>query len=141
LSRFAILMDCPESIAMTIRHLGRDSWREELDGFSRQHEGWLVSITTRSHDGDVAVAAHDVPLQGVSTTSPRSDAIAIVVGGSRGHLTHEVHDPTTLQIDLTANDAERALIIHAKDGTTTTIEFRSPMRPEEVDGLPAFNHH
>ena len=125
---------------MTLRHLGRQSWREELDSFSRQHEGWLVSVTTRSPDGDVAVAAHDVPLQGINPASPRSNAIAIIVGGNRGHLTHEVHDPTALQIDLTANDAERALIIHGKDGTTTTIEFRSPMRPEEVDGLPAPDH-
>jgi len=33
---------------MTVRDLGRNSWREELDSFSRQHEGWIVSIITRS---------------------------------------------------------------------------------------------
>jgi hypothetical protein len=63
--------------------------REELDSFSRQHEGWIVSIITRSPKGDMTVAAREV---------------------------------------------------HGHDGTTTTIEFRSPMRPEEVDGLPARNH-
>jgi hypothetical protein len=123
-----------------MRELARESWREELDSFSRRHEGWIVSIQTRSPGGNTAVAAHDVPLQGVSPASPRSNDIAIIVGGNRNHLTHEVHDPTALQIDLTANEAERALIIHDKDGTTTTIEFRSPMRPEEVDGLPAGDH-
>jgi hypothetical protein len=122
---------------MPIRDLARDSWREELDSFSRQHQGWIVSITTRSARGDVAVAAHDLPLEGVSSASPRSNDIAITVGGSRNHLTHEVHDPVALKIDLTADEAERALMIHGIDGTTTTIEFRSPMRPEEVDGLPA----
>jgi hypothetical protein len=127
-------------VGMTIRDIGRDSWREELDSFSRQHEGWIVSITTRSPQGDVAVAAHDVPLQGVSSASPRSDDIAISVGDSRKHLTHEVREPASLQIDLTASRAERALIIHGNDGTTTTIEFRSPMRPEEVDGFRALDH-
>jgi hypothetical protein len=124
---------------MTTRDLVRDSWRDELDSFSRQHEGWLVSITTRSPSGDIAVAAHDVPLQGVSPASSQSNNLTIIVGGSRSHWTHEVTDPVALQVDLTANEAERALIIHGGDGTTTTIEFRSPMRPEEVDGLPAID--
>jgi hypothetical protein len=125
---------------MTIRNIVRAAWREELDSFSRQHEGWLVSVTTRGPRGDVAVAAHDVPLQGVSPASPQSNDIAIIVGDSRGHLTHEVREPAALQMDLTVDHAERALIIHGNDGTTTTIEFRSPMRPEEVDGLPALDH-
>jgi Family of unknown function (DUF5335)/Family of unknown function (DUF6496) len=125
---------------MRIRDIARDSWREALDGFSRQHEGWVVSVTTRTINGDVAVAARDVPLQGIGPASPRSDDLAIIVGGSRGHLTHEVRDPATVQIELTADEAERALIIQDKDGTTTTVEFRSPMRSEEVDGLPSYDH-
>jgi hypothetical protein len=126
---------------MTIRDIPRDSWRGELDSFSRQHEGWIVSITTRHPDGQVAVAAHDLPLQGVSPASPQSRDIAIVVGHSRSHMTHEVHDPTALKLDLTDDQAERALIIDSHDGTTTTVEFRSPMRPEAVDGLPAPRSH
>ena len=122
---------------MTIREIARRSWREELDTFSRQHEGWIVSITMRTASGDVAVAAHDVPLHGVSPASPSSEDIAISVGSSRTLLTHEVHEPIAVQMELTADEADRALIIHGNDGTTTTIEFRSPMRPEEVDGVPA----
>jgi hypothetical protein len=122
---------------MTIRKIARSSWREELDSFSRQHEGWIVSITMRTASGAVAVAAHDVPLHGVSPASPSSDDIAISVGSSRTLLTHEVHEPVAVQIELTADEADRALIIHGNDGTTTTIEFRTPMRPEDVDGIPA----
>ena len=122
---------------MTTREIDRSSWREELDSFSRQHEGWIVSVTMRTATGDVAVAAHDVPLHGVSPASPSSDDIAISVGSSRTILTHEVHEPIAVQMELTEDEADRALIIHGNDGTTTTIEFRSPMRPEEVDGIPA----
>jgi hypothetical protein len=128
------------NIEMTVRDLGRNSWREELGSFSRQHEGWIVSITTRSSRGQIAVAAHDVPLQGVGPVSPQSNNIAIVVGSGQSHLTHEVREPATLQVDLAPNGAERALLVHGHDGTTTTIAFRSPMRPEEVDGLPAGVH-
>jgi uncharacterized protein DUF5335 len=126
---------------MTVRTIARDSWRDELDSFSRQHEGWIVSVRTRGPNGEVAIAAHDVPLQSVSAVTPGSDDIAIIVGSSHSHLTHEVHDPAALQVDLTANEAERALIICSNDGTTTTIEFRSPVRPEYVDGLPTRGHH
>jgi hypothetical protein len=125
---------------MTVRNIDRNSWREELDSFTRQHERWIVSITTRGPQGDVAVAARDVPLRSVSFASPESEDIVIIVGDGRTRLTREVDDPAALQIDLTTNQAERALIIHGNDGTTTTIEFRSPVRPEEVDGIPALDH-
>lgn len=121
---------------MRSRTIAKDSWREELDSFSRRHDGWLVSITTQGSNGNVATVVQDVPLDGVSPASPQSDDIAILVGREE-HLMHEVHQPVSLRIELTADEAERALIISDKAGTTTTIEFRSPMRPEDVDGLPA----
>jgi hypothetical protein len=123
---------------MTARPLVQQGWREELDSFSRQHEGWIVSVTTRNPQGEVAVSAHDLPLQGVSLASPRSNDITIAVGHGRDQLTHQLQDATSVQIDRTATGADRALVIRGGDGTTMTIEFRSPMRPEEVDGIP---HH
>ena len=122
---------------MSVRVIAPDSWSAELDAFSRQHEGWLVSIKTRTADGKVAVEAHDLPLQGVSCMSHESTDIAVTVGDSRSHLTHGVHDAVALRVELTANRADRALLIDAQDGSTTSIEFRSPSRVEEVDGLPA----
>jgi hypothetical protein len=123
---------------MTTREIAPDAWAAELDGFSRQHEGWIVSITTRTPDGRVAVGAHDLPLQGVSPVSPSSHDIAISVGDAANHLTHQVHDATAVRIDLTGDRANRALVIDARDGSTTSVEFRSPVRVEKVDGYPAF---
>ena len=121
---------------MTVRHIAPDSWATELDSFSRQHEGWLVSIRTRTPDGQIQLDAKNLPLQGVSPASPHTNDIAITVGDLHNHLTHEVHQATSLRIDLTPDRAERALVINAKDGSMTTVEFRSPVRAEEVDGLP-----
>jgi hypothetical protein len=120
----------------TTRHIAPDSWADELDSFSRQHEGWLVSIRTHTPEGLVQVDATDVPLHGVSSAAPQTNDIAITVGDLRNHLTHHVHGATSLRIDLTPDRAERALVINAKDGSMTMLEFRSPMRPEEVDGVP-----
>src|SRR5947208_10905989 len=116
------------------RDIPRAQWREELDSFSRQHEGWIVRVRVTGPDGRTATEARDVPLQGVSVDSPRLDALAIVVGCA-DRLTHEVRSPVAVAIELTDEGAERALSIRARDGSTTTVEFRSPMRAEEVDGV------
>jgi hypothetical protein len=108
----------------------------ELDSFSRQHEGWIVSITQQTADGRTAIQARDLPLQGVSPIAHGSKDIGIAVGNANHHLTHDVRDATELSLELTDSGAERALVINARDGSTTRVEFRSPMRPEEVDGLP-----
>ncbi|HKB09431.1 MAG TPA: DUF5335 family protein [Vicinamibacterales bacterium] len=113
-----------------------DRWRSELDSFSRQHEGWIVSLTTRTADGTVGVQARDVPLEGVSQASPDADDIVVQVGGSDGHMSHEIRGVTAVTIDMADDRARRALVVDSRDGTQTTIAFRSPVRPEEVDGLP-----
>ena len=51
-------------------------------------------------------------------------------------MTHVV-DPVDVAIDTTDEGAERGLRIRAADGSTTTVEFRSPMRAIDVDGMPA----
>jgi hypothetical protein len=112
----------------------------ELDSFSRQHEGWIVSLTQRTADGRTAIQARDLPLQGVSPIAHGSRDLAIAVGDADHRLTHDVRDVTELTVELTATGAERALVIDARDGSTTRLEFRSPMRPEEVDGLPMPHH-
>jgi hypothetical protein len=123
---------------MSIRDIPRENWRDELDSFSRQHDGWIVSLTIEQPSGVSTVQARDLPLQGVSPASPNSDDIAIDVGDRGSHITHEVRNPDGVALDVTDAGATRALIIHGHDGTTTSVEFRSPMRPEEVDGFPLF---
>ena len=122
---------------MTLQTIPLEAWAAELDSFSRQHEGWLVSIKTRTPDGTIAVEAEDVPLQGVSPASRDAKDIAVAVGDAEHHLTHPIRDVVRVHVDVTADRAERALVIDASDGSTTIIEFRSPLRVEEVDGLPA----
>jgi uncharacterized protein DUF5335 len=123
-----------------VRTFTRDSWPSELDRFSRQHEGWLVSLTTRTPDGKSSIEAHDLPLQGVSVASHTSDDVAVSLGTAQSHLTHDIRGVVAVRVELTNDRAERALVLDANDGSTTSIEFRSPKRTEEVDGLPAPDH-
>ncbi len=122
---------------MTMREIPRSEWREQLDTFSRQHEGWLVRVAIAEADGRVHTEVRDLPLQGVSADDPENIRVAVMTGDAPDdHVTHEVARPTGIEIERTDAGADRALRIRAEDGTTTTVEFRSPMRPEEVDGIP-----
>jgi len=121
---------------MPSRSIAKHAWSTELAGFSEQHEGWLVSIRRYSPDGETVVEAHDVPLEGISSTSHGGSDIAVEVGRDESHLTHRIHDAIAMRIELTADHAARALVVDARDGSTTSIEFRSPTRAEEVDGRP-----
>ena len=77
-----------------------------------------------------------MPLQGVAADFDRAPAITVMVGGRPdAHVTREVRDPVQLAIEQTEAGAVSALHVRSGDGTTTTVAFRSPMRPEEVDGL------
>jgi uncharacterized protein DUF5335 len=115
---------------MPTHDIPRAQWRTELDSFSRQHEGWIVRVKVTGADGRVRTEADDLPLQGVSADSPRTDGVAIIVGQSvDDHVTHEVARPVTIVIEHNDGGEERALSIRADDGSTTTVEFRAPMGP------------
>jgi len=118
------------------RNIPRDRWCSELDAFSRQHEGWIVNVDVSGSDGRRQTEARDLPLVGVSCDTPSQDSVDIMVGEHpRSHVTHVVQ-PVDVTLETTDAGAERGLHIRAADGSTTTIEFRSPIRPEEVDGMP-----
>jgi len=117
------------------RSVPSDHWHEELDSFSKQHEGWIVRVTTAGADGAVQTEARDLPLQGIRADSPESPRVDITIGKRpKSHVTHIV-DPVEVAINVADDGAERGVQIRAADGSTTTVEFRSPMRPIEVDGL------
>lgn len=110
---------------MTSREIPRDQWRTELDQFSRRHEGCVARVSITTPDGRAHTEARDMPLQGVSTDSPRSSAIAIELGDRPDdHLTHEVASPVSVALE-TAGRGDDALRIKSADGTTVQVECRA----------------
>ena len=79
----------------------------------------------------------NLPLLGVSSDRLDNDGtLAISVSWSRTeHLTHMVHLVARLSIEQTADGADAALWIDAKDGTRTVVRFRVAALPEIVDGV------
>jgi len=123
---------------MATQEIPRDEWREFFDGFSRRHEGWLVTVEVLGSDIGAQVEAHELPLVGVTaeTHGERQDEIAIIVGdSSQAHVTRSISDPAHVRLKRSAAGADEALEIESASGTVTLVRFRSIMPPEMVDGI------
>ena len=117
---------------MSTQLIPREDWSSFLTAFSGQHEGWLVTVETVSGRSLPAVLMHDVPLLGV--TEDRGGFV-IATSGDSSHTDKIVEHVTTVRVDRTDDGAERALELETAKGGLLRIRFRSPMRPELVDGM------
>ncbi len=108
---------------MSSRSIPKDQWREELDAFSREHQGWRVDVRVSTPSGGVRTESRDLPLVGVSCDSPDSRRIAVFTGErTDDHLTHEIADPVSVSIDR--DGAADRVSIRAADGSETQVEFK-----------------
>lgn len=127
---------------MTQDDISREQWHGFCDEFSREHQGWLVTLATADPmldavAGAVAtrVLAHDLPLRGITVEeSDGGAAVVVVTGIGTAHLAHRVEAVSRISFDQTAGGAHRGLVI---DGAREKVRlrFRSAALPESLDGL------
>jgi hypothetical protein len=121
-----------------MREIPRGEWAEFLDSFSRQHEGWLVTVEVLSTSIGAQVEAQELPLEGITAELKGGDEgmITIILGsGSRERVTHNITGPIHVRIEQTEEGADMALQIESSDGVTTLVRLRSAILPEMVDGI------
>ncbi len=106
---------------MSIRQIPAESWTSFLDSFSRQHHGWLVTISR----GDERVAS-DEPLD-----FARAIDHAIVV--SAGGREYRLEDARAIAVNAAGTAIGHIEIAGAKE--SMTIRFREVISPELVDGV------
>ncbi len=121
------------------REIPRGEWLSFLDGFSRQHEGWLVTLEVAEGPGRNAVEAEDLKLEGITPEhSEEHDRISIALGKAPDdHLTRFVSDPIRV-VFLEKETGEHAgLSIETADGRRTVVRFRGPAKPEARNDFAA----
>jgi hypothetical protein len=121
-----------------MREIPRDEWVEFLDSFSRQHEGWLVTVEVLGAEIGAQVEAQELPLQGITAElkGGDEDVISVILGGgSAERVTHNIKGPTHVRIEQTKDGADMTLQIESDDGVATLVRFRSAILPEMVDGI------
>jgi hypothetical protein len=121
---------------MSRRAIDRREWQAFVDAFSRRHDGWLVSVATEAEAGSRSYLARDVPLRGVvAELNDQATTMKVITGATVPYATHVVKQPVSLVVEETADGAEAELAIVDDRGERAIIAFRSPMRPELVDGI------
>jgi hypothetical protein len=121
-----------------MREIPREEWGEFLDSFSRQHEGWLVTVEVLGEEIGAQVEAEGKPLEGITAELKDGgvDSIIITVGLTPAeHVTHTITAPTHIRLEQAENGANMALQIESSEGVTTLVRLRSAMLPEMVDGV------
>jgi hypothetical protein len=121
-----------------MREIPREEWTAFLDSFSRQHEGWLVTVEVLGEEIGAQVEAEEMMFEGVTADlkGVSEDVVSIMLGkGSKERVTHNITQPTHVRIEQTEDGADMALQIEAGDRVTTLLRFRSAVLPEMVDGV------
>jgi len=123
---------------MPTQEIPHDKWKTFLDGFSRQHEGWLATLEVLATDIGAQQEARDLPLGGITATSRESapETIAISLGQTpEDHVTHTITEPTHVWLEQNSEGANAALEIESADEVKTLLRFRSTLPAEMVDGV------
>jgi hypothetical protein len=113
-------------------------WPKFFDSFSRQHEGWLVTVEIFGSDIGAQVEERDLAFEGIvdEWDEIKGNQIRIMIGAKPDdHITHSVTRPTLVSLEQTDEGADAALAIKSEDGMTVLLRFRSPMLPEMVDDV------
>jgi Family of unknown function (DUF5335) len=122
---------------MSTQEIPREQWNNFFDSFSRQHEGWLATLELLTSDLGAQEEASELSFEGISLNSDDEQSDAIVINLAKApadHVTHMVDHPQHVWIQRTDEGADASLEIEGEDAKTL-LRFRSPIRPEFVDGI------
>ena len=107
---------------MTRREIPRSEWRQQLDLFSREHDGTPARLEIRG-SGGARTEARDLAFQGAAVDSPVGAKIEISLGSEPGdHITHEIEDAVSVVIE-DGDPSSGRLEVRSSDGSTTTLEL------------------
>ena len=111
-------------------------WISFLDGFSRQHEGWLASIEVSTPGGRLTEVVNR-RLKGVSIDHSDGKQRAYVEVGDTPDecLMHVIESPRRIVFKRSEAGAHEGLEIESAGGSTTMVRFRSAMLPDMIDDI------
>ena len=123
---------------MKTKEIPRNEWQEFFNIFSRQHEGWLVTLEILGSEIGAQVEEHGLPFEGIVDEGDEVQGHEIVMMfGAKpdDHITHSISNPATVSLEQTDEGADAALAIKSADGVTALLRFRSAVLPEMVDAV------
>ena len=123
---------------MKTKEIPRNEWQQVFNIFSRQHEGWLVTLEILGPEIGAQVEERGLAFQGIVNEGDevQGNEILIMFGAKPDdHITHSISNPATVSLEQTDEGADAALAIKSADGVTALLRFRSAVLPETVDAV------
>jgi Family of unknown function (DUF5335) len=119
---------------MLTREIPREEWIKFFDNFSKQHEGWIITLEVLGADIGDQEEASGLPLVGISADlKDRENRIEILVGGRPGaHLTRIIGSPKRVWLKQPEEVGHETVEVESEDGTKTLLTFRH-VPPEAVE--------
>lgn len=111
------------------RQIPKEEWRTFFDQFSRQHDGWLVSLECER----IGLTFRELPLRGIVADEYAIEIFAHAADGS--HVTHVVQWPKAVISEETVEGGDIAVTIVDEHGQRTVVLFRCAVPAEMVDGV------
>jgi hypothetical protein len=103
------------------KEIPRREWRQFLDEFTREHQGWQVVVEVDDPEAGSQVEAHDLPLQGIAADE---HDVAVIVGEEvNPALTHIIHGARSLWVRETSRGNVSTLEIQSTDGSKTRVRL------------------
>ena len=123
---------------MKTKEIPRNEWQEFFDIFSRQHEGWLVTLEIFGSEIGAQVEERGLAFEGIVAEGDdvQGHEILMMFGAKPDdHITHSISNPTAVSLEQTDEGADAALAIKSADGVTALLQFRAAVLPEMVDAV------
>ena len=101
------------------RELEKDEWRAFFDAFSREHEGWLITL-----DCDrIGCAFRDMPLRAIVAGDDVIEVFVLAPDGA--HMAHVVRRPSHVFAGEVSEDGDVDVTILNSEGKRTVVQCRS----------------
>lgn len=123
---------------MAYQEIPREQWKDFCDEFSKQHEGWLVSVEIVDETGEPnhEVIASELALWGVTVDELQDQTeVHIIAGDQPRHVTHVIRDPAAIGFEQDEQGGHTGLRIDTQEGPSVLVRFRTAAVPESVDAI------
>jgi hypothetical protein len=124
---------------MGTRDIPREQWVRFFDDFSKNHEGWIVTLEVVGSDIGDQKEASRLPLVGISAdVKSHENRVEIIVGGRpSADVTRFIERPKHVWVKESRIPGDEAIEVESEDGIKTLLNFHR-IRPEETERqLPA----
>lgn len=122
--------------------INNDDWGRFCARFSREHQGWLVSVgvisaseNKFSEPDSTEFLAHNLPLQEIREAQNKDQVEIMITVGNGAQETSFLVENVAGVFETLEEDKHLGMRIDSTNAPSTIIQFRSPANPYQLDGL------